>query len=63
MMEAHWTVRAMNWQIANRGLSLIGILAVSLLSSLLTTPLMYRKKRVAGDEAKDDGLSKNEEAN
>ena len=45
LMEAHWLVRAMNWQVANNSLFLAVVLIGSIAPSLLMMPLFYRRKR------------------
>jgi RNA polymerase sigma factor (sigma-70 family) len=45
VMEAHWLVRAINWQVANNGLFLAVVLIGSIGPSLLMMPLFYRRKR------------------
>ena len=45
LMEAHWLVRAMNWQVANNSLFLAVVLIGSIGPSLLMMPLFYRRKR------------------
>ena len=45
LIEAHWMVRAMKWQIAHNGLFIVIVLCCSLLPTFLLTPLMYRRQR------------------
>jgi hypothetical protein len=45
LMEAHWLVRAMNWQVANNSLFLAVVLIGSIAPTLLMMPLFYRRKR------------------